>query len=145
MLLKVGDIMTPNPVSIIPETPLREVLGLMKDHQCRQLPVVDGDHVVGIVTDRDVRLVMNSPLTMRERVEDEMLLRTVTAADCMTPDPMTVDVNEPAANAADLLRTFKFGSLPVVDSGRLAGIVTVSDILTSFIKLLRENATASGS
>jgi acetoin utilization protein AcuB len=136
--------MTPTPVSITPETPLREVLGLMKDHQCRQLPVVEGERVVGIVTDRDVRLVMNSPLTMRERFEDEMLLRTVTAADCMTPDPMTIDVNDPAANAADLLRTFKFGSLPVVDSGYLVGIVTVSDILTSFIKLLRENAASTG-
>lgn len=145
MLLRVCDIMTPHPASIIPETPLREVLGLMKDHQCRQLPVVDGDHVVGIVTDRDVRLVMNSPLTMRERFEDELLLRTVTAADCMTPNPMTVDINDPAATAADLLRTFKFGGLPVVDSGRLVGIVTVSDILVSFIKLLREDAAASGS
>ncbi len=137
MSLTVGDIMTRNPVTITPETPLHDVIRLMKEHVCRQLPVLDGDRLVGIVSDRDVRLAMNSPLTMRERIEDEMLLRTITAGDCMTPDPMTIDVSEPAAVAADLLRTYKFGGLPVVAQGKLVGIVTTSDILASFIKLLR--------
>ncbi len=136
-MLTVADIMTPRPITVSPSTALREVIGLMKSHGCRQLPVMEGERLVGIVTDRDVRLAMNSPLTLHERIEDETLLRSVTAGDCMTPDPMTIEASASAAAAADLMKTYKFGALPVLEQGKLVGIVTVSDLLASYIKLLR--------
>ncbi len=57
----------------------------------------------------------------------------------MTPHPLTVEASAPATLAADLLRTYKFGGLPVLDGGRLVGIVTVSDILASYIALLESH------
>jgi acetoin utilization protein AcuB len=141
-MLTVAEIMTRHPATVSPAAPLREVIGLMKSCGCRELPVVDGERLVGIVTDRDVRLAMNSPLTLHDRLEDETLLRTVTAGDCMTPDPMTIDVSAPASTAADLLKTYKFGGLPIVDRGRLVGIVTVTNILASYIELLRARESA---
>ncbi len=144
-MLKVADIMTSNPAVARLDTKLGEVLGLMKERACRQLPVVDRRQVVGIITDRDIRLAMNSPLVLHERSTDQALLNTATAESCMTSDPITVDADAPASDAAEILRKYKFGGLPVLRDGRLVGIVTVSDILKSYIKLLggpsEENAS----
>lgn len=137
-MLTVADIMTPNPATVTRSTPLAEVMGLMKTRACRQVPVVDGDTVIGIITDRDVRLAMNSPFVLHERKQDQALLGSVTAEACMTRDPMVIEATTSAERAAELMNAYKFGSLPVVREGRLVGIITVSDILRSYIDLLRE-------
>ncbi len=137
-MLKVADIMTPNPAIARLDTKLGEVIGLRKEHACRQLPVVERRQVVGIITDRDIRLAMNSPLILHERSDDQALLNTATAESCMTADPITVDAEAPATQAAEIMRKYKFGGLPVLRDGKLVGIVTVSDILNSYIKLLKE-------
>jgi acetoin utilization protein AcuB len=135
-MLKVSDIMTPDPVTVSPATTLGDVIGLMKSHLCRQLPVVEGERLVGIVTDRDLRLAMNSPLVLHDRTEDRALLTRTTAELCMTSGPMTIDADAPAIDAARLLNKYKFGALPVLRAGRLVGIITVSDIVASYIGLL---------
>ncbi len=134
-MLTVADIMTANPVTATLEMPLQEAIRLMKHHNCRQLPVVVKDRLVGIITDRDVRLAMNSPFVLHERSDDEALLHNVTIADCMTSDPLTVDADAAASLAADLMNSYKFGGLPVIREGKLVGIVTVTDILRSYIAL----------
>ena len=139
-MITVADIMTTNPVTVTPDISLGEVIGLMKSNACRQLPVVEGEELVGIITDRDVRLAMNSPLVLRERADDAALLRNVTAGISMTPNPMTVTPDEPATQAAKLMRMYKFGALPVVKDGRLVGIVTVSNILGNYITVLEAQA-----
>jgi acetoin utilization protein AcuB len=132
-MLTVRDLMSANPETIQPDTPLRAVINVMKVARCRQLPVVD-EHglVIGIVTDRDVRLAMNSPMISRSRWQDEERSETTTAGSCMTPDPLTVASGEPAYRAAEILSTYKFGALPVVDAGELVGIITVTDFLDRF-------------
>lgn len=134
-MLTVANIMTADPAAANPETPLQEAIQLMKHHNCRQLPVVVKDRLVGIITDRDVRLAMNSPFVLHERSDNEALLRDITTADCMTSDPLTVDADAPASIAADLMNSYKFGGLPVTREGKLVGIVTVTDILKSYITL----------
>ena len=104
----------------------------MKMQACRQLPVLQNGKLVGIVTDRDVRLVMNSPLFMHERWQDDEILDNITAETCMTPDPMTVSPDTPAYQAATMLSIYKFGALPVVDNNVLVGIITVTDFLDHF-------------
>jgi acetoin utilization protein AcuB len=131
----VADIMTADPDSANPETTLKEALTMMKRHSCRQLPVVVSGRLAGIVTDRDIRLAMNSPFVLHERGDDESLMRNITVADCMTANPLTVDADAPASHAADLMNTYKFGGLPVIRDGKLVGIVTVSDILRSYIEI----------
>lgn len=132
-MLTVSDLMTVNPNSVTPDTPLRLVVDMMKAEGCRQLPVTDGEgRLLGIITDRDVRLAMNSPIVLRSRWQDEALLDTVTASSCMTPNPMKVSPDVPAYRAAEMLSAYKFGALPVVDSGILVGIITVTDFLNCF-------------
>jgi acetoin utilization protein AcuB len=135
-MITVEAIMTPNPITIRPETPLSEIVEIMKSHGFRHLPVMSHNHLVGIVTDRDIRLAMNSPFIPHDRAEDEEVLRTLTAKDCMTAEPTTICYDKPATLAADIMRTHKFGALPVLKDGELAGIVTVSDILRSFMDQL---------
>lgn len=138
-LYTVNDLMTADPDTIALAAPLREVLIRMKEDGCRQLPVVDDTgRLVGIITDRDVRLSMNSPLVLRERWQDEALLESVTAEGCMTADPVTVSSQTPAYRAAEILCSHKFGALPVVDEGVLVGIITVTDIMNRFIEDQRE-------
>jgi acetoin utilization protein AcuB len=131
----VADIMTPNPVTAARDTSLGEVLAMMKSHACRQIPVTEAGRVIGIITDRDIRLAMNSSFVLHERAQDQALLNNVTAEACMTRDPMTVEVSLSAVEAAELLLKYKFGGLPVVKEGKLVGIVTVSDILKHYITL----------
>ncbi len=131
-MLTVNDLMTVLPHTVTPQTPLRNVIELMKSEGCRQLPVLNNGRLVGIITDRDVRLIMNSPIVLHGRWQDEELLDKVTAESCMTPDPMTISPDLPAYRAAGMLSIYKFGALPVVDDGVLVGIITVTDFLDYF-------------
>lgn len=131
-MLTVNDLMTVIPNAVSPRSTLRQVIELMKTQACRQLPVLVEGKLVGIITDRDVRLVMNSPLILHGRWQDEEILDSVTAKDCMTPDPLTITPETPAYQAANMLSIYKFGALPVVDDGVLVGIITVTDFLNYF-------------
>ena len=132
-MLTVRDLMTVNPDTVKPDTTLGEVINIMKVEGCRQLPVVDANgKVVGIVTDRDVRLAMNSPIVLHGRWQDEELLINATADSCMSPNPVTGTSTSPAYRAAEMLSAYKFGALPVVDQGKLVGIITVTDFLDRF-------------
>ncbi len=131
-MLTVNDLMTVIPNTVTPQSTLRQVIELMKTQSCRQLPVLDNGKLVGIITDRDVRLVMNSPLVLHGRWQDEEILDNITAENCMTPDPMTITPDMPAYQAANMLSIYKFGALPVVDHGVLVGIITVTDFLNYF-------------
>jgi acetoin utilization protein AcuB len=132
-MMTVRDLMSTNPDTVRPDTPLRAVIQTMKLAGCRQLPVVDEHgHLVGIVTDRDVRLAMNSPMDLPERGQEADLVVSETTSSCMTPDPITVSSDTPAYRAAEVLSTYKFGALPVVDDDELVGIITVTDFLDRF-------------
>ena len=132
-MLTVRDIMTTNPCTVKPDTPLQDVITCMKIAGCRQMPVLDDDgRLAGIVTDRDIRLAMNSPIVLHGRWQDEELLARVTAESCMTPNPICVQPDTPAYRAAEMLSAYKFGALPVVESGKLVGIITVTDFLDRF-------------
>ena len=131
-MLSVNDLMTAIPDTVTPQTTLRQVIEVMKSQGCRQLPVLRDGKLVGIITDRDVRLVMNSPLILHGRWQDEEILDTMTAEACMTPDPMNVSPHTSAYHAANMLSIYKFGALPVVDNDELVGIITVTDFLNYF-------------
>jgi len=131
-MLTVNDLMTIIPNTVTPQSTLRQVIEVMKTQACRQLPVLENGKLVGIITDRDVRLVMNSPLILHGRWQDEEILDSITAENCMTPDPIVVYPDMPAYQAAAMLSSYKFGALPVVDNGTLVGIITVTDFLNYF-------------
>ena len=132
-MLTVQELMSAEPDTVRPDTPIRTVIQSMKVAGCRQLPVVDENgRLIGIVTDRDMRLAMNSPMIMQSRWKDVEIVETATAESCMTPNPITVTSDTPAYRAAEILSTFKFGALPVVDNNELVGIIKATDFLDRF-------------
>lgn len=134
--MHVKQIMTQNPVTVAPQDSLRRAIALMNEGNFRRLPVVEGQQLVGIVTDRDIRLASNSPIILREKWQDEYLLDNVQVDACMMPDPITVTPDTDIEKAARLMRNRKVGGLPVMQGDRLVGIVTETDVLNYFIQLL---------
>ncbi|MBN2469378.1 MAG: CBS domain-containing protein [Anaerolineae bacterium] len=137
--LQVSDIMTPAPRVAHLGDSLRSLLAAFREGGFRRLPVLDeSEQLVGIVTDRDVRLAVNSPLVLHERWQDEMLLDHIRVDVCMTPDPITTRPDTPVFEVAQLMRERKIGGLPVLDdAGALTGIITETDLLRAFEDALR--------
>ena len=128
-MLTTYDLMTIDPETVSEDVPLREVVAAMNRANIRQILVVDGKKLIGIVTDRDIRLAVNSPLTAGEPLERLELLNGYKAKDCMTPNPRSVAPETPIHKVAELLSMYKFGALPVVKDDELVGIITVTDLL----------------
>jgi acetoin utilization protein AcuB len=132
---RLADIMTRDPVCVQSYDTLRMAIDRMRDHHCRRLPVVDNGRLVGIISDRDARLALNSPFIMRERNQDQELLDRVVVAECMTADPVTLPSDASVLEAARLMHDRKFGGIPVVDNLKLVGIVTETDLMACLIKI----------
>jgi len=132
----VADMMTKNPVTIRSNEHLGRALELMEEFGCRHLPVMSSAaHLVGIVSDRDCRLALNSPHIMRERSWDADVINNTRVASIMTPAPIIVEPQMPASEAARLMLTNHISALPVMRGETLIGIVTTSDVLTAFMRV----------
>lgn len=135
--LLVADIMTHHPVTIQPTATLKEAVRLMIQGGFRRLPVVDAEgRLIGIVTDRDIRLATDSPVVLHERSQHEYHMTHVTVEACMTANPITVKPATPVAHAIRLMRDHRIGGLPVTIGDELVGIVTETDILDAFLEIL---------
>jgi acetoin utilization protein AcuB len=132
--MNVCDLMTTSPITVSPETPVLDARQLMLEKRIRHLLVADGSKLVGIVTDRDIRLNLPSPATSLSVWEINYLLARMTVASAMTKSVVTIGPRSQARDAAQMMLDHRIGALPVVDSGRLAGIITETDLLRAFVK-----------
>jgi CBS domain-containing protein len=118
---------------------VRDVPGRGSSHvrnRIRHLPVVDADGcLVGIVTDRDIRHHLFAPEIFREigSVTVERLLASVKVAQVMSRPVVTVAPDDALEAATRMMLEDKVGSLPVVDRGRVVGIITETDLLRRII------------
>jgi acetoin utilization protein AcuB len=108
--------MTAKPVAITSTSTLAKASERMRTGGFRSLPVVDGGRLVGVVTDRDVRNHLGE-------------LEDVEVNQAMTAEVVTVTPTTSIQEAARLLLECKIGGLPVVDAGRIAGVITVEDVI----------------
>lgn len=128
--------MTRDPVVVSPADSLADAMRLTRARRIRHLPVVQDGEVVGIVSDRDVRLAMPSPLTESDDQRVSFLERT-RIAEIMRGNVATVGPLDTVEDAAKLMRRTRIGALPVVDAhGRLLGILSESDVLDAFVEIL---------
>jgi acetoin utilization protein AcuB len=132
-MLRVNDLMSDTLEVVSPDANLHDVLTTMNRAGYRHLPVVANDKLVGIITDRDVRLAVNSPVVREDAdLTREAVLDEVRVDDCMTPDPQCVSLNTPLHEVAELLALNKFGAMPVVVEGKLVGMISYIDFLTHY-------------
>src|SRR4029450_15012 len=118
---------TPAPIPVDPEMPMLQARERMREARIRHLIVTEGARVVGIVTDRDIRLNLPSPATSLSVWEINHLLASLTVRQIMTASVIVVDPDRPAAEAARLMADHKAGALPVVECTELTGILTTPE------------------
>ena len=122
--------MTKDVITVTPDTSMLKASKLMKDHNIRRLPVLDGKHVVGIVSDRDIRAASPSKATTLDMHELYYLLSEVKVKDIMTSNPVTV-YDTDAVDAAAPAHGKQGHRRPARGrdgSGELSGIITDHDI-----------------
>jgi acetoin utilization protein AcuB len=136
--MKVGNYMTPEPVTISEDESMGEALMLMRRHNIRHLPVVNGNILVGIVTDRDLRRASPSLLSGIAEDRYKEVLDGTSVARIMTREPFTVRLDTELGEAVGLLVEKKLGSLPVVNGAELVGIFTEVDALRVLLEVLKK-------
>lgn len=125
----VDEFTTPDPVTATPDLGIEALRGLMDGHGIRHLPILRDGKVVGLVSDRDVRLATG--------LDDAGTLQ-LCAADIMVADPLAVDAGTPLDEVAFLMSANKVGSVIVNDAqGGLLGIFTATDALNALIEIVR--------
>jgi len=127
--------MTPNPITIEPDTPIFEALSLMKKHRIKQLPVVESGKLRGLVTERDLLTVSPSPATTLSIYEMNYLLSKMTVKEVMIKSPACISPDATIEEAAVIMREHRFGSLLVMEGEKLVGIITESDLFEALIKI----------
>jgi len=123
--MKVKKRMAKKLVTIPPNTSILKAMEVMRKNSIRHLPVVDGQELVGLVTEGDLRQA--SLLSMVDKVSIE---------DVMIRKPVTISPEDSIEEAAKLIFLHKIGGLPVVKGKKLVGIITIVDILLAFIQLM---------
>ena len=135
--MSVRDRMTRNVTTIRPEATLRAAATLMRDRKVRHLPVVDDrGRMIGIMTDRDLRQALFAPGVLAERTDLPAVLEALAVGDVMTRGVISVRAVTTIREAARVMHECRLGALPVVEGGRLVGILTETDVLRAFQELL---------
>ena len=117
--MNVRELMTTAPVTVEPDATLGEVAVLMKQEDCGSIPVVEDGRLVGIVTDRDIVIrgvaAGSDPKTQR-------------VSTVMSADPVTIRPDDDLADAEKVMADRQIRRLPVVENGKLVGIIVTAQI-----------------
>lgn len=127
--IRVADWMTPSVLAVETFDSIALARRLMAKHRVNQLPVLENDRLVGIVTDRDVRDAYPTSLMINHPQAIDRFADKVTVEEVMTHDVLIVGPETALMTAVGLLRRHRIGALPVIKSQKLVGIITRSDIL----------------
>jgi acetoin utilization protein AcuB len=133
----VGSRMSREVMTVGPDDPLRSAVDLEMRMKIRHIPVVDdAGKLVGIVTDRDIKRALPSPLMRSAREDYDSLLDGTAIAQVMTREPLSIAPEASIKEAVKLMVEKKVGGLPVVTAGKLVGIFTQTDALKICLELL---------
>ncbi len=109
---------------------------LLSEKNIRHLPVTEGKKLVGLVTNMDIRKAEASPATSLGVHELQYLLDKIKVGEIMTRDVVTVSPDLSVEEAATLMHYKKIGCLPVVENGKLIGILTEDDVMEVLIDVM---------
>jgi len=134
--MKASKWMTPDPKSVEANDPVKTAVMLVVENRIRHLPVVMGESLVGIISDRDLKRAMPSIVAGATAEEYQAFMEKTTVQQIMTADPLAC---APDDDLVDLVREFcdkKVGAIPIVEGERLVGIVTQTDMMEAFLTML---------
>ena len=127
--IRVADWMTEAVLAVETFDSIAVARRLMAKHRVNQLPVLDNDRLVGIVTDRDIRDAYPTSLMINRAEEIDRFADKITVEEVMTHDVFVVRPDTALVTAVGLLRRHRIGAMPVIKDQKLVGIITRSDIL----------------
>jgi len=132
----VGKRMTRNPKTVSPDTPLSAAARILREHRFHHLPVVEGERLVGILSDTDLRnaSLAATPVEGEGGPPGDRPVR-----EAMRTEVWSVTPEDAVEDALLILAREKFGALPVLSGDRLVGIITRADLLNAFVDLLDVN------
>ncbi len=134
--MSVKDFMTKELIVVAPQTKIFDAVDLMKKHAIHRLPVVENDHLIGLITEGTIQAAMPSQATSLSVFEVNYLLNKTTVQDVMIQEVETIAPNDLLEDAIYLMRQKNIGVLPVVDMREnLVGIITNNDIFDAFLKI----------
>jgi len=134
----VGAIMSSPVVAVASDHSIHFAVSLMRSERIRHLPVVDGQRLVGLVTQRDLMSAESSLLSAPFDALHSAESLSLPVSEVMRQSVWCVDVDTPVLEAARILRDHKFGCLPVLDEEKLVGIVTAEDFITLLVSSLEK-------
>jgi CBS domain-containing protein len=129
----VADWMSTPPILARPTTTLADAQLIMEHRKVRRLPVVQDNQLVGIVTWGDLRAAGPSAAVTLSKYEWRALLQKATIGECMSREPVTVAPDASVLDAAQRMLDHRIGGLPVIDHGRVVGVITQSDLFRLLI------------
>lgn len=130
--MKIQDIMSRDVVSVTPGTALMEIRKLLHERGFHHIVVVEDDALCGVISDRDVLRALSPFLDTRSETARDVRTLTKNARDMMRDDPITVAPDAGIEAAARVLLDNAISSLPVVEDGKLLGIITTKDLLEHY-------------
>lgn len=126
----VEEFTTPDPITATEATTIDQLNQLMADHEIRHLPILRGAQVVGIVSQRDLKVLEN--LNIKDKAK-------ICASDIMAPEPVSVSSEATLDEVAFEMSSKKIGSVIVNEGDKFLGIFTVTDALNALIETSRGN------
>ncbi|MCH3907631.1 MAG: CBS and ACT domain-containing protein [Sphaerochaeta sp.] len=128
--------MTRNPVTATPDMPIAEASKLMKDEKIHRLPVLDKNkNLVGIISEKDILYASPSPASSLSIHEMAYLLSKITVKQLMSKNVVTITKDTTVEEAARLMVDQDLSCLPVLEDGKLVGIVSKSDMFKILLEL----------
>ena len=134
--MRLRDVMSTNVVAVDEKTSIHDAKKIMQAHNIRRLPVMRKDKLVGLVTERMLLEASPSPATALSIHELHYLLAKMAVKDIMVKKPFTISPDMPPEEAMQLGQEMGYGGFPVVEDGRVVGIVTESDIVRLMTRVL---------
>lgn len=128
-MITVSEWMTREVLAVEPYDSIAVARKIMAKHRVNQLPVTEGDKLVGIVTDRDIRDAYPTSALINRAEEIDRFAESYAVEEVMAFNVMSVAPKSPLAAAIKILRRHRIGALPVVEKEKLVGIITRTDIL----------------
>ena len=132
----VRQFMTSQVFTVSPEDTVANTMALMREKKINRLPVVEKGKLIGIVTDGDLREVSPSPATTLSIFELNYLVAKTPIRSVAVKKVITCNPETKIEEAALLMREHEVGALPVLEEGKLVGIITETDILDTFLDVM---------
>ena len=138
----VRDVMTSAPITVDPGTQLLDAALALRSNSIRHLPVLEGEELVGLLSDRDIQRSAPSRLIPISEEGYNAVFQRNTVNRVMTRDPVVISPDAVLADAIVLMQQSRCGSLPVVEHGKLVGILTRGDLLDALHRILTGQGVA---